>query len=175
MDEMLSGFVGALIATILSVVYLYIAEQIRHRTEIALEVVGHCDEIFNRLQFMHIHKEKAYTQTDTELNPEVYRANSIELAALIQSTKTHAKLEIVYGAGTTVAAMNGLSHHFQEASSMLWGATKNDWAEKGVQVQNLFKNVIDPMRAGLQRELIDGTRVKGIIKHFIAGFWKKVT
>lgn len=172
---MLSGFIGALIATILSVAYLYIAEQIRQRTEIALEVVGFCDEIYNRLQFMHVHKEKAYTQGGIELEPEVYRANSRELATLIKSTKTHAKLEIVYGAGASVAALNGLSHHFREASSILWGATEKDWAEKGVQLHNLFKNVIDPMRAGLQRELIDGTRIKAIMEHFITRFWKKVT
>ena len=175
MEQMLSGLIGALIATIISVVYLYIAEQIRKRTEIALEVVGYGDEVYNRLQYMHVHKQKAYTQAGAELEPEVYRANSRELASLIKSTKTHAKLEIVYGPGTSVAALNELSDHFREASGILWGATTNDWAEKGVQVHNLFKNVIDPKRAKLQQELIGGTRVRRIMKHLIRRFWKKLT
>lgn len=175
MEVLLSGFVGALIATILSVVYLYVAEQVRLRTEVALEVVGYCDDIYNRLESMHVHKEKVYTKTGAGLEPEVYRAISRELSVLIKSTKTHAKLEIAYGAGDSVAALNGLSHHFLEASSILWGATENDWSVKGKQILNLFEKVIDPMRTELQRKLINGTRVTAIIKHFFMRIWKKVT
>lgn len=172
MEEMLSGFIGALIATFLMVVYLYIAEKIRQRIEIALEVVGYCDEIYNRLQYMHVYKEKKYTQNGNEIEPEIYRANSRELASLIKSRKTHAKLEIIYGAGTLITTLNELSQHFWEASGILWGVTENDWNDKGVQVFNLFNNVIDPMRERLQCELIDGTGVMAVIKHFITRFWK---
>ena len=58
MSELLSGLIGALIATILTVVSLYLAEQAKLRTEMTLEVVGYCDDIYDRLQLMHVHKEK---------------------------------------------------------------------------------------------------------------------
>jgi hypothetical protein len=175
MENLLSGFIGALIATILSVAYLYVAEQIRLRTEVALEVVGYCDDVYNRLQSMHVHKDKVYTKTSTGLEPEVYRAISRELSVLIKSTKTHAKLEIAYGASDSVAALNRLSYYFREASSILWGATENDWSVKGKEILTLFEKVIDPMRTELQHKLIDGTRVRTIAKHFFIRCWKNVT
>lgn len=169
---MLSGFIGALIATILTVVYLYIAEQIRQRTDIALEVVGYCDEIYNRLQYMSVYKEKAYKQSGAELERDIYAANSRELSSLVKSTKTHAKLEIIYGAGASVAALNGLSEHFRNAFSLLTTATEDNWAEKSTELNGLFKKVIDPMREGFTRNLIDGTRIKTIMKHLITQFWQ---
>lgn len=175
MESLLSGLIGALIATILSVVYSYVAEQIRLRTEVALEVVGYCDDVYNRLQSIHVHKNRVYTETGPGLEPELYRTTSRELSVLIKSRKTHAKLEITYGAGESVAALNGLSHHFLEASSILWGATKDDWSTKGNQILNLFEKVIDPMRTELERKLIYGTRATAIVKHFLLGCWKKVT
>jgi len=168
MSELLSGFIGALIATVLSVVYLYLAEQAKLRTEIALEVVGYCDDIYDRLQWMHGYKDTVYTHTGSGMEPDEYRASGHELSRLIKTTKTHAKLEIVYGPGESVAALNELSHHFREATSLLRGATEADWAEKGRQIFALFQTRIDPLRKELQRKLINGTRATAIAKDFFA-------
>jgi hypothetical protein len=174
MSELLSGFIGALIATILTVVYLYLAEQAKLRTEIALEVVGFCDDIYDRLQLMHVHKDAVYTHSGPGMPPEDYRAASYELSRLIKATKTHAKLEITYGAGQSMAALNELSHHFREAASLLRGATEADWVQKGTRILELFQTKIDPLRKDLQRKLIDGTRVSGIAKDFFTQFGRRV-
>ncbi len=175
MGELLSGLVGALIATILSVVYLYIAEKAKLRAEVALEVVGYCDDVYHHLELVHVHKDKVYTKTGPGLDGDQYRAVSMKLSELIKSTKTHAKLQIVYGPGNSVALLNGLSHHFREAISILRGATENDWAEKGKQVFDLFDKKIEPMRAELQRQLINGTKPSAIAKDFFVQCGKKVT
>lgn len=173
MENLLSGLFGALIATVLSAVYSYVAEQIRLRTEVTLEVVGYCDDIFNRLQTIHAHKDHVYTNTDSCLEPDIYRANNRELSVLLKSTKTHAKLEIVYGIGESVAALNALSHHFREAASILRSSTENDWPVKGKWVLDLFEGKIDPLRNDLERKLIDGTRATAI--PLGVQLWEKVT
>lgn len=174
MEELLSGFIGALIATILSVVYLYIAEQAKLRTEVALEVVGYCDDVYHRLELMHVHKEKVYTNTGAGLEGDQYRAVSLELSELIKSTKTHAKLQIVYGPSSSMALLNGLSQHFREATSILRGATANDWSENGKQVFDLFEKKIEPMRTELQQQLIAGTQAMAIAKDFLVRWRQQV-
>lgn len=168
MSELLSGLIGALIATVLSVVYLYLAEQAKLRAEIALEVVGYCDDIYDRLQLMHVHKDTVYTHAGSGMHSDEYRATSHEISRLIKSTKTHAKLEIVYGPGESVAALNELGHHFREATSLLRGATEADWVEQRRQIFDLFQTRIDPLRKDLQRKLINGTRAAAIAKDFFA-------
>lgn len=174
MSELLSGLIGALIATILTVVYLYLAEQAKLRTEMALEVVGYCDDIYDRLQLMHVHKDTVYTHSGRGMPPEDYRAVSYELSRLIKATKTHAKLEITYGPGQSMAALNELSHHFRETTSLLRAATEADWAQKGTQIFELFQTRIDPLRKDLQRKLIDGTRASAIAKDFFRQFGRRV-
>ena len=44
MKLLLSGFIGAFIATLLSICYSYIAEQVRHRREIMIKVVEWVDD-----------------------------------------------------------------------------------------------------------------------------------
>jgi hypothetical protein len=168
MSELLSGFIGALIATVLSVIYLYLAEQAKLRTEIALEVVGYCDDIYDRLQLMHVHKDNIYTHTGLGMHPDEYRTTSHELSRLIKATKTHAKLEIVYGPGESVAALNELSHHFQETTGLLRSATEADWEEQGPQILELFKIRIEPLRKNLQRKLISGTKATAIANDLFA-------
>ncbi len=175
MSELLSGFIGAVIATILSVIYLYFAEQWKLRTEIALEVAAYCDDIYDRLQSMHGHKDTVYKHSGSGMHPDEYRANSHELSRLLKATKTHAKLEITYGASQSVAALNELSHHFREIASLLMGATETDWSQKSQLVFEIFQTRIDPVRKDLQRKLIDGTRVSAIAYDLFARFGRRVT
>lgn len=174
MSELLSGLIGALIATLLSVVYLYIAEQTKIRTEIALEIVSYCDAIYNCLQLMHMHKDVVFTHAGDGMAPDKYRENSHELSRLIKATTTHAKLEITYGAGPSMAALNELSHHFREAASTLRDATEADWGEKNTQIFELFQSKIDPSRRDLQRTLINGTRATAIVQDLFAGTKRQV-
>ena len=165
MDYLLSGFIGALIATILTVVYLYIADKVRLRTEITLEVVAYCDDIYDRLQVMHSLKDITYVQNDNLITTDEYQSNSRELNTLLKSTKTLAKLEITYtyGEGDVVQNLKTISQLFMDAISLLRKATQNDWSEKSYQIFQLFEQKIDPLRTKIHREMIQSTRISVIM------------
>ena len=42
---------------------------------------------------------------------------------------------------------------------------------KEIELEDLFNNVVDPMRGEFQRKLIDGTRIKAVMKHLTTRFW----
>lgn len=168
MFELLSGFIGALIATVLSVVYLYIAEQAKIRTEIALDVVAYCDDIYDCLQLLHTHKGIVYTHAGPGIDPDKYRDITHQLSRQIKATTTRAKLEITFGAGPSMALLNKLSSHFREAASVLRNATEAEWTSKNSELLDIFQSKIDPLRADLQRKLINGTRASAIARDFLA-------
>jgi len=60
MEYLVSGLVGALAATILSVCYHFLAEQIRLRRETALKAVEWADDIYDRVSELHVHRHNVY-------------------------------------------------------------------------------------------------------------------
>jgi hypothetical protein len=166
MGFLLSGFIGALIATLLSVVYLYISEQSRLRSEVALEVISYFDDIYKRLEALHNDKDSIYTGKKRGLTDEEYRIISWTLKDLLVTSKVGAKLEIIYGEGNFTGSFNYLEDSCCEAAKILWSAAKHDWDEKNKQIFILFEKKIDPARKSLERALIDGTRAHRIIKDF---------
>jgi hypothetical protein len=161
-DQLLSGLIGALIATILSVVYLHIAENVRLRTDVMLEVLGYTDDIYDRLQRLFVHKDVVYTTGQAGLSPDEYRATSRELATLLKSTKTHAKLAIAYGEGKETGALKELSKRFDEVHGLLMAGTQSTWAGTNSEILDLFKTEIDPLRKKFLRTLIQGTRIPSV-------------
>lgn len=61
MKLLLSGLIGALIASVLSIIYQYLREIIRRRMDIMLEVVSWSDDIYDRLQAVHSQKDSVRT------------------------------------------------------------------------------------------------------------------
>ena len=166
MSELLSGFIGAVIATLLSVLYFFISEQKKLRSDVMLEVVGYCDDIYRRLQDLHVHKGTVYTQNSEFLTPEEYRVVSRELISLLTSARTRAKLALVHGEGSTLAAFNGLQAQFQKASSIVRGATRSAWHQENASLHRLFAEEIDPRRAKFERLLLEKTRAFAIVMGF---------
>lgn len=164
MEHLLSGLIGALIASLLTVVYLYISTQSKLRAEVLLEVVGYCDDIYHRLQSQCVHKKAKYTKNEAKLTSEEYRYISNELSILLKSTKIHAKLAIAYGESDTLGLLNQLSANFRGVASILWKATKENWDRDDKKISQMFKTTIDPLRDELQKQLIKGMRAGPIIQ-----------
>ena len=167
MEQLLSGLIGALIATTLSVVYLHFSEKSKIRTEVLLEIVGFCDDIYHHLQNLQFYKEAKYNDRSSDLSIEDYRQLSRELTVLLISTKVHAKLAIAYGEGDELALFLELSKQLRRAASILRKATRSGWVKEGPQIHQLFENEIDPLRHNLMSTLIDGTRPNGILLNLI--------
>jgi hypothetical protein len=138
MQFLLSGFIGALIATTLSVVYLYLSEQSRLRFEVTLEVVGYFDDIYTKLQMLYVDKDHVYTGKKKGLTNEEYRVASRTLKDLLFTSKVGVRLALVYGEGDLVGIFNYLKTSCRTASEILWIATEQDWNEKGKQILTLF-------------------------------------
>lgn len=158
MTFLLSGLIGALIATILSVIYHYISEKSRLRSEAALEAIGYFDDIYKRLQMLHVDKDAAYKGKKRGLTDEEYRMTSRSLKDLLNTSRVGAKLAIVYGEGNITGAFNFLQASCIRASELLWGAKEQDWEEKHNQISILFQEKIDPVRKIFERHLIEQTR-----------------
>ncbi len=123
MYQLLSGLYGALIASILSIIYLYFSNQIKLRSEVMLEVVGYSDDIYNYLSMMHVHKDSMYTQNKPGLTDDEYRKFSNELSVLLKSSKVRAKIALVYGEGKVLGVFNELWSNYIEITSVLRTAT----------------------------------------------------
>lgn len=163
MTFLLSGLIGALIATILSVIYHYLSEQSRLRSEVALEVIDYFDDIYKRLQMLHVDKNAVYTDSKRGLTDEEYRISSRVLKDLLNTSRVGAKLAIVYGEGNLTGAFNFLQSSCIQAAELLWSAKEENWTEKNKQLSILFQNKIDPVRKVYEHNLIEGTRSHRII------------
>ena len=157
-DQLLSGLIGALVATFISVIYLHISEKNKLRGEVFLEVVGYCDDIYHYLQKLHVYKDAEYTTHSIPFSSNDYKLISDKLTVLLLSTKVHAKLTLAYGEGEALLLFNSLSKSFNQASSTLRIATRGAWIVKeNKEVFRLFYEEINPMRTNLQRSLLYGT------------------
>jgi hypothetical protein len=166
MQFLLSGFIAALIAALISVVYLYLTEQSRLRSQVAVEVVDYFDDIYTRLQSLSTDKDAAYTGKKRGLTGEEYRITSRELSVLLKRSRIGVRLAIVYGEGDLTGAFNYLTNSCIEVAGILWGATEQNWKENNTKILTLFSERIDPVRKNLERSLLDGTRTHQIINDF---------
>lgn len=167
MTILLSGLIGALIATTLSVVYHYISDKSRLRSEVALEAIGYFDDIYRLLQMLHIDKDATYTGKKRGLTDEEYRISSRALKDLLITSRVGAKLYIVYGEGKIIGAFNFLHTSCTQAAELLWGAKEHNWKEIHKQISILFQEKIDPVRKVFESHLIKQTRGFQIIRGLV--------
>ncbi len=159
LEIILSGLVGALIATFISVIYLHISEKNKLRGEVFLEVVSYCDEIYHFLQTIHNYKEAEYRLYKSPYSSEEYISINNKLTVSLISTRVHAKLSLAYGDGETLMLFNILSDNLRKVSSILRSSTKSAWVTKEhKEIMRLFSEEIDPLRAKLQESMLNGTR-----------------
>ncbi len=163
MEQLFSVLIGALIASILSIVYLHVSEKFKIRSEVLLEVVGFCDAIYHHLRNLHVYKNAKYTDRDLDLTIEDYRYLSKGLTVLLTSTKVHEKMAIAFGEKEELGLFLELSKQLHQVASILRKATRSDGINEGQQVNQLFKDKIDPLRQKLIRDLIKRAKVTGIL------------
>lgn len=163
MEQLFSVLIGALVASILSVGYLHVSEKLKMRSEVLLEVVGFCDEIYHHLQNFHVYKNAEYTDRNLDLTIEDYRSLSRELTVLLTSTKVNEKIVAAFGEKEELGLFLELSNQLRQVARILHRATRNAGINEGQQVNQLFKDKIDPLRHKLIRDLIKEAKVTGIL------------
>jgi len=164
MEQLLSGFIGALIATCLSIFYHHIFEKKKLRSAVMLDVVEHLDEIYTKLQSVHVEKDTIIKGKERLLSPDEYHSLKVKLRELFNTHKIAAKLEIIYGRGNLVAQFNRLKAFLFEAAISVWEGRESDWTDKNRYVHTLFKEKIDPARKEFESLLINKCKAIEIVK-----------
>jgi len=176
MASLVSGLIGALIATILSIFYNYITEQVRYRREIMLKVVEWAEDVYDCVEQMSVQKNNKYTNKKPCLTDEEYRNTSREVLRMLKSSKLVAMVALTYGEGEAVQKMNALKGELLEILSSLYTSNKEKWTEVNESIEKKFSDIIDPLRASIHREFLLRAKVSSIIKDFIKckmpTFWK---
>jgi hypothetical protein len=149
-----SGLVGAILATILGVVFGFFQEQARLRADVMLTVVGWADDTYLRLIDLRTSRKAAYTSDKPYLAAEEYASNSRELRSLLLRTSVVARVSIVYGEGEATSLLNQLRDNQLQAAQMLWQSRKENWDDVDKRVQGFRAEKVDPLRTRLERRLL---------------------
>jgi len=165
MDILLSGFFGAVIASCLIVFYNYITEQVRFRKEIMLKVVEWGDDIYDRLQEIHVAKDIAYNEEELHLEQAEYRVLSRESKKMLMSSKMSATVALVYGEKEELQKINAFQGELLKIYDKLINATKKTWVPERVNesIHRDFKMIIDPLRHVVSQRFLHGTRINSIL------------
>ncbi|MCK9375966.1 MAG: hypothetical protein M0P73_07440 [Syntrophobacterales bacterium] len=165
-----SGLLGAIIATLLSVLYHHISEQKKVRSDVLMEIVSYFDEIYRHLIDMHSYKDHEYMDKKSALHPDEYRMISRELTKLLISAKPATKLVIAYGEGNLMGTFNELKAIFHEVSSALRNSKRDNWESESERINILFSERIEPLRTTLQRSLLNELSTTMIVKETFKRF-----
>ncbi len=181
MDNLLSGLFGAIIATLLTVLYLYFTEKIRRRYEVYLEVVTYLDEIYIRLQAIFSYTNKQYDGfaelyfDATGLTQEdIYKAN-LKVIELILSHGIRRKVAAEYGKGQILIDLVELLDLLKRIYNELFTASKAAWiVNEFMEINDLFRKEVDPLRTRLQDQLMRELSAINIIKQLLDSLKKPI-
>ena len=174
MEILLSGLLGALFATILTLMYNHVSDKSKVRADVLMEVVSYCDEIYLHLIEMQTHRNAKYVKEKSFLNQEEYNLKSRRLNSLLISSKPGAKLNIAYGEGEIMALYNSLTSHFLSVSGKLREAGIDTWEKDKAEISSIFEQEIDPLKIRLLTILSKKTKYTEIMFSNLSFFTKKL-
>lgn len=160
-EILLSGTLGALIASLLSVWYQHISEQIKSRKDTMRAVIEWVDNIYVRLQAMQVYKERVYTGQEPSLSVEEYRSMSNEIRVLLLSDRIGTEVVCVYGEGDVLQKINALQGELKKAARILWAAKQDTWPDSRKGIMKIFEEKIDPIKVSVMGDFLNSTRNLG--------------
>ena len=159
-DSLLSGAIGALIATVLAVLYQHLSILAQRRFEVMLLAVDYFDELYYQSRHIQICKKKKYIEDKEVMPKEEFMALCNKTDAMLTSSRIHARVALVYGENSEVLEkFNVLREKLQEASLLLFKARPETWNEYSQKVTDLFDHQIDPLRQATERQLLQGANM----------------
>ena len=159
MLSLTSGFIGALITTVLTIVYMYVSAHWQLRKDILLDVVTTCDDIRNQLDNMYAQKEFGYEHNKLFITEEEYQKVSRNVSVLLNSASLKAKVAYVYGENDELGLLNQVYSHYVDASGQIRKSTRSAWIVKEKKkINETFDELIDPSRRELEKLLLKNSR-----------------
>jgi hypothetical protein len=157
--DLFSGLIGALIASILTVVYLYFANEIKFRELILIEVIDYVEKVYHTFQAIHVAKTLIAENKKCNISDKFYE----ELNFLLKTSLPHAKLRIAYGEDKEMLKLNFISKEIREASLLLFRTTKENFDKNDKEIKSIIDKV-EVQKELLIEDLFGGLFVFSIIK-----------
>jgi hypothetical protein len=120
MNNLLSGAIGAVIGSLLSIIYVHFNERVKSRRQLAIEIIDHIETMYHRLMALGTidfpeFAEKRQEKNLTLLNEDERRQYVTEFLRLLTSYTPIAKVEIVFNDSELTHCLEGLTQGFQKA------------------------------------------------------------
>ena len=169
MSNLLSGMLGALITSLITIIYFLVNERVNNRKKVALESIEYIDEIYDLCQQIHVSKDAEYAgvRTKLTLTEEEYRKCNRRLKTLVISSRTHAHVALTYGdKSIELNNFTMLSNSLTGIAMALFQATPSNWNSVSASIHKEFEEVIDPARVLIERNLINKAKSGKVFDDF---------
>ncbi len=168
MELLLSGLLGALIASVLSVFYQHVSVQANRRFDVMLKAVDYFDELYDNLQTLQVYKHQAYTHGIEVIGDEEYQSLSNRTGTLLKSSGVHVRVALVYGQNSReLEGFNVLRTKMQQAALVLFSSTRETWNQVSEQIGQLFDQDIDSRRSAVEQQLLRSAGFSSVLRSYL--------
>jgi hypothetical protein len=120
LSNLLSGAIGAVLGSLVSVLYVHYSERLKSRRQLAIEIIDHIETMYNRLMALATIQipelvEHRQARGVSLLNDDERRQYTAEFLKLLTTYSPFAKVEIIFNDSTLVTALEKLTSGFQKA------------------------------------------------------------
>ncbi len=147
MNNLLSGFLGAILGAILTIGYLHFSERVKRRIDATIEIIDYIDELYNHVMAMSFQPVNHPGQVAL-LSPDEYRASVNRVIILLTSTKPQSRLDMLFKNKSILDELKQLRKAFKEALNCCHDRDK---------FNDVLNCKIDPLYQKLHSRLIAGT------------------
>jgi len=164
MNVLLSGLIGAIIATLLSVLYQHLFSLANERRQLFVEVVSWLDNFEELLRGLQVQKDVVYEQLKKQyLSDDEYKTMSRELNRILLSGNMEARAYLAYGPSSEFQMVKSLREKYLSVARILWAAKNSDWQAKRQDISNLFTKEIEPQKGKIMYVLCEGAKWDNIL------------
>lgn len=120
LSNLLSGAIGAVLGSMVSILYVHYSERLKSRRQLAIEIIDHIETMYNRLMALATIQipelaEHRQARGVSLLNDDERRQYTAEFLKLLTTYSPFAKVEIIFNDSTLVTVLEKLTSGFQKA------------------------------------------------------------
>ncbi len=129
LSNLLSGAIGAVLGSLVSVLYVHWAERLKSRRQLAIEIIDHIETMYNRLMALATIQipelaEHRQSRGVSLLSEDERRQYTAEFLRLLTTYSPFAKVEIIFNDNALVNALENLTTGFQKAFHTINNSTE---------------------------------------------------
>ena len=167
-ESLLSGMIGALIATVLAVLYQHLSALAQRRFEVLLLAVDYLDDLYFNFRYIEQYKERKYQKNREVMSNDEYHTLCNKTDSMLTSSRIHARVAMVYGENSgELEKFNTLRTKLTETTIMLFQACPDTWDQTSASIHRVFEEEIEPLRHTTELELIRGANMWSVFRDML--------